>query len=497
MNYNTIILGEYNVFSELSTAIDMVLYSLGHTKIRLYINKNGKEQPVIDNTGVHFNIYVGVSNIIGDVDRSVYNIYYNTEQWDTIDKDTWKKLKRKFNLTLDMFRHKHYFDKTTRYCPIGYSPAFEFPKYHENMNDAIFHIGMMRNGDKLPVWEQYRNIINCDHVWGEDRNRRMMRSKIHLITRLRQGYELPQIRLMLSMSNKILTLVNEHKDYGVYEQYKHFMLFDNLKTDSEYWYKNDQERIEFVNNCYNDIKENHSFDMYFKRALRGTPIFIEDEESEYIGTWQETVKRGTSLNQDDIKLSVLVCTLPSRTKCLDYIIKELDRQAQGKPVEILYLGDNGIMDIGKKRNHLVRLAQGKYITQVDDDDRISDDYISQILNAIGDETTDSVVFDVQIKIDKQEPKLVRYGKDFPNETTDYGYIRMSNHLMCVKRSLALEYPFPETGRGEDTKWAEKICPNIKSETRIDKVLYYYDAVTATSESIKRYTRLPHLYPVGK
>ena len=42
--------------------------------------------------------------------------------------------------------------------------------------------------------------------------------------------------------------------------------------------------------------------------------------------------------------------------------------------------DNKKRTIGKKRDEMLKLAQGKYVTFVDDDDRISDDYVDEIMN---------------------------------------------------------------------------------------------------------------------
>jgi glycosyltransferase involved in cell wall biosynthesis len=196
----------------------------------------------------------------------------------------------------------------------------------------------------------------------------------------------------------------------------------------------------------------------------------------------------------NIKLSVLVCTLPSRLHQLPSIIKELDKQATGKPVEILYLGDNGLMDVGVKRNTLVNMAQGDYVVHVDDDDRITSDYIDYILAGIGDRTVDSVVFDVEITINGKDPKKVKYGKDLVNCKQPYGYDRMTNHIMCVKRSIAVKHPFMVTGRAKDGKWGRVMATVLKSEARIDKVLYYYDFYGDRSEVRARYKKFPDLYP---
>src|SRR5688572_23555139 len=83
-----------------------------------------------------------------------------------------------------------------------------------------------------------------------------------------------------------------------------------------------------------------------------------------------------------IDLSILVCSVHTR---YDNFLLKIEKQlfdqykALSEPdqhrVEIVVLTDNKMMMLGHKRNVMVELAQGKYIVFVDDDDRISDDYI--------------------------------------------------------------------------------------------------------------------------
>lgn len=194
-------------------------------------------------------------------------------------------------------------------------------------------------------------------------------------------------------------------------------------------------------------------------------------------------------------LSVLICTVTTRvTKNLPNILASLEKQipAGCEDVELLYLGDNRLMDIGEKRNHLMKTAKGKYIVYVDDDDRIAPTYIPELLEAAKSDM-DSIVFYVEITTNGKRPLLVKYSKDLLDKTVSWGYERKTNHIMAVKRSIALQHPFPEQVRGEDFGWAAKICPVMKSEKKIDKILYYYDYSTSESESGKRYRRYPQVY----
>ena len=46
--------------------------------------------------------------------------------------------------------------------------------------------------------------------------------------------------------------------------------------------------------------------------------------------------------------------------------------------------DNKKRSVGEKRQDLLNLAKGQYLVFIDDDDRISDDYISSIIQAMNE-----------------------------------------------------------------------------------------------------------------
>jgi hypothetical protein len=80
-----------------------------------------------------------------------------------------------------------------------------------------------------------------------------------------------------------------------------------------------------------------------------------------------------------MKLSILICSVQKRLHKFAQLAEHLEKQAQNKPVEILWLGDNKSMTVGEKRNKLLSLAKGQYVCFVDDDDWVADDYIDELL----------------------------------------------------------------------------------------------------------------------
>jgi glycosyltransferase involved in cell wall biosynthesis len=185
-----------------------------------------------------------------------------------------------------------------------------------------------------------------------------------------------------------------------------------------------------------------------------------------------------------MKLSVLVCTVPSRVGMeLTRIVRSLDEQAKRHPdVEILYLGDNKRRKVGEKRNDMLKLAKGDYVTFVDDDDKVTDNYIDEILKAISG-GADVINFKVMCRVNRGQWKPVEYDATFPRDrNTAKGYERLPNHIMAIKRELALSVGFKDMQSGEDFEFARRLREKIKTQTKIDKVLYFYDADLRKSET---------------
>lgn len=190
-----------------------------------------------------------------------------------------------------------------------------------------------------------------------------------------------------------------------------------------------------------------------------------------------------------IDLSILVCSVHTRyDNFLIKIEKQLFDQysslaeADQERVEIVVLTDNKMMMLGHKRNVMVELAQGKYVVFVDDDDRISDDYIQQLLDATAS-NADSIVFQAEVTLNREPPKLCYYSKDVKQDyNTKDAYHRIPNHICCIKKAVALKSSFPNVLYGEDAGYSKVLLKHLKTEHKIDKVLYYYDYNSDTTET---------------
>ena len=150
--------------------------------------------------------------------------------------------------------------------------------------------------------------------------------------------------------------------------------------------------------------------------------------------------------------------------------------------EVLVLTDNRQRTIGQKRNDLLALTQGDYVCFVDDDDAVAEDYIACLLAGIAT-GADVITFDVEVTLNGGEPFSMVFSKDFPERRNLHDvWERWPNHLCAVRTDLARAVGFPAWRVGEDSDYAERLRPLLKSEYRIDRVLYYYrysDAGTLT------------------
>lgn len=177
-------------------------------------------------------------------------------------------------------------------------------------------------------------------------------------------------------------------------------------------------------------------------------------------------------------LSLLICTIPKRKSLFDRLTLELRSQILVCRTEVEILADNGKGTIGAKRQRLLEVAQGEYVAFIDDDDKVSDDYIRSILYAI-ESSPDAVGFMGVITTDGRRKTEFKISKDCEYKTTPAGYERFNNHLSPVKREIALQIGYKDISWEEDYDYALRLHESglIKTERFIAKHLYFYHYVT--------------------
>ena len=184
-------------------------------------------------------------------------------------------------------------------------------------------------------------------------------------------------------------------------------------------------------------------------------------------------------------LSICICTLYERAGMLAVLLRNLSEQAEpfGDQVEILVEADNREKTTGAKRNILYQAAKGKYVCSVDDDDQVSPWYIEEILKA-AERDPDAIAMNGTMTTDGGQPDTWNISLTNPYVTLYKSggkkhYLRYHNHLSPIRRTAALQFPFPNKSFQEDYEFAKAIhdARAIKTEVKIIPPMYHYKYVS--------------------
>lgn len=178
--------------------------------------------------------------------------------------------------------------------------------------------------------------------------------------------------------------------------------------------------------------------------------------------------------------SILICTIEGReesfTRVTQKIKNQIDALNLNDKIEILYCKDmQGQHSIGYKRNQLLEQSSGEYVSFVDDDDDVHDDFIKMIYQEL-QHKPDCVSLTGIITCNGTNAKKfihsINHKEYFEYNNT---YFRPPNHLNPIKRSIAIQFRFPEKNFGEDTQWALEIAQSglLQKEELIDIPYYFY------------------------
>jgi len=189
-----------------------------------------------------------------------------------------------------------------------------------------------------------------------------------------------------------------------------------------------------------------------------------------------------------MKISFLICGISGRPweKLKDKIQRQIDTQEH--ECEVLTSVDSGQKSSGSKRNSLVRQSHGEYIAFIDDDDEISDDYVSVLAQAAVHHKPDIVSFTMEVSL-----RGVRRHRRKAHENWELGLwnddrgngLMTANHLCCWRREIATKVAWCDRlGYGDDQLWYKPlIAANIaKSCWFTGKVLYKYLLNMATTQN---------------
>jgi glycosyltransferase involved in cell wall biosynthesis len=190
----------------------------------------------------------------------------------------------------------------------------------------------------------------------------------------------------------------------------------------------------------------------------------------------------------EILWTIGILHLPAkRAEFYKNLINELNSQISrsnaSDKIEILTESDNGETSVGKKRNNVLDKAKGEYVCFIDDDDMITDIYISETLRAL--ESKPDVVELVGFLPKYNLPFIhnLNCGGHFKKDGTQF---RTPNHLNTIKTEIARQVRYPEISHGEDQDYSHRLWDSglMKTESLIGKRMYIYQFDSRTSETVK-------------
>ena len=177
--------------------------------------------------------------------------------------------------------------------------------------------------------------------------------------------------------------------------------------------------------------------------------------------------------------SILIPTIPGREVKLQALIASIHEQRQKicphLRIDINVYFDNRELSIGAKRQALLQGAKGKYVSFIDDDDRVLEPYfedaaacIAQNLDVCrlrGTIAQYTFTHSLVTKLDS----MMAEGDVF---------LRPPNHLNVLLTDVAKCVPFSDAIQGEDFDWAVKLSKTgyLKTEYTSDpsRIHYIYD-----------------------
>ncbi len=180
------------------------------------------------------------------------------------------------------------------------------------------------------------------------------------------------------------------------------------------------------------------------------------------------------------KLSLLITALQPRVAlAIDLLKRVVSQAAVEGGVEVLMALDDFGCPLAEKRNRLLDMACGRYVAFIDDDDRVSNDYVHKIIGAIdANPDVDCISFEGW----RTDDHNVQTNRMNWSLATQFGYddgttrFRPVNHLCPIRRDIAVQSWFPANlPYGSDQPyWRLLLAADLlKTEVHLPDALYYY------------------------
>ena len=179
-------------------------------------------------------------------------------------------------------------------------------------------------------------------------------------------------------------------------------------------------------------------------------------------------------------LSVMVPTTPDRCSQFSLLWDELNKQADGLPVELFFDDEDKHLSIGLKRDRMYKKANGLFSVQWDSDDWIKNDGIRLIIDAIrSNPEVDCITYYEAVTIDgirSDSCFSLQYFDWHENPTypTGFKYARTPFFKTPIKTNLCKQIGVNNIRFGEDHDFAQRIKPLLHEEVHIPEFIYMYN-----------------------
>jgi glycosyltransferase involved in cell wall biosynthesis len=183
--------------------------------------------------------------------------------------------------------------------------------------------------------------------------------------------------------------------------------------------------------------------------------------------------------------TILVPTISERAhllaRLLDRLLPQLDAHAGA--VRVLAWHNNGTPGLGVIRDRLIADAGSEYVSFIDDDDLVAEDYVAAVMDALA-QGPDHVGFKLEFTAAAHEGGVA--GREIVEHSLVHGrwgrtregvLVRDFTHVDPIRRTIAMNGSFivRRPGRAEDRHWVKQVRPWLAgmAEVYVDRVLYHY------------------------
>jgi hypothetical protein len=223
------------------------------------------------------NTLVEPAEIPKDKEEEIKN-FFTEELWNRRERGVYDMCQG-YDRALELYKANTKLKGTenVRWCPIGYSPAFELksPVEIEEDIDILFFgskTERRKNFEKdIKKHLKGKVIIFRDGLFGEERDKLILRSKIVTNVKAHDMWSYGPLHCLLSQCKKKMTFSEKaNGGYGPFIPNKHFIEYNSVEDfvkKAKKYLENEEERKDFAKRAYKEIKKNCKFTKYLKNAL--------------------------------------------------------------------------------------------------------------------------------------------------------------------------------------------------------------------------------------